>query len=110
MAVETDADRAIFFHEDDFGVVATVTPAGGSPGPVNGILLQPSDTLEGAGGLPFTSDSPAFRCRASDVATVAAATPSAVSTLVAGSETYEVHDVEPDGDGMTVLILRRPAP
>ena len=69
MAVESAADRAIFFNVDDFGTAASYTPSGGSAATVNGIF--DNDFVEvdagGASGLPYSSRAfsvpPTFRPR-----------------------------------------------
>lgn len=55
----------------------------------------------GVGGEFVESASPALICRTADVVSV-----SQKDTAIAGNKNYTVESVQPDGDGMTTLILR----
>jgi len=51
MAVESAADRAVFFSVDDFGVSATYTPVGGASVTIAGIFDNDFVALDTAGGV-----------------------------------------------------------
>lgn len=92
MAVESEADRLLFLSTDDFAVAATV---GASTVP--GILAdQYIETLEVPGSRPV------FTCRSSDVT---AASIVFNTSMVIGGVTYKVKVIQPDGTGMTRLVL-----
>jgi hypothetical protein len=122
MAIETDEDRAIFFDDDDFGVVASITPTdvqyqpSGDPFDVSGIYDAHSLTrgVKQDNGYSrqaeVQSGPPQFRARSSDLEGVrsgrAIVTIPPHPNLPAGGSFY-VHDVQPDGTGTTVLVLKK---
>lgn len=91
MAVETSTDYSAFFSTDDFGVAGTYD---GST-TVNGIF--DSDYVEING---VEAKRPVFMCKASEVSGVVHG-----KTLVANSKSYVVRGVQPDGTGLTMLVL-----
>jgi len=91
MGVESSTDYSAFFNTDDFGVAGTYD---GST-TVNGIL--DSDYVEIAG---VEAKRPVFMCLASDVSGVVHG-----KTLTANSTSYVVRGVQPDGTGLTMLVL-----
>ena len=96
MPAETAADRAAMLDTDEFAVAATYN--GGAI--VNGIFdNEYAGVLDGAG-APVESTRPVFYCRTADVASAVHG-----DTLVISGTTYNVVGVEPDGAGMTTLIL-----
>jgi hypothetical protein len=102
VAIETDAERAIFLNTDEFAVIATYTPDGGSAVSINGIFDNAYDEIEGPHAGLETSN-PAFTCLSSDVSSAAHG-----DTLLVNSLTYTVAGVKPDGTGMTTLELEAP--
>lgn len=103
MAVESDADRALFLSTDDFGTTATVTPAaGGGPVSIAGIFDKPVER-EFVGEVPVSMRQPVFRCRTKDLedASVAEADP-----FVIGAETFVATELQHDGTGITDVLLR----
>lgn len=110
MAVETDADRSIFFDADDFGVTAIVTPASGDPFEIDGIFLSPHETRGlrqenqyGSGGRVSGQDTQ-FRTKSALVADLKASTQPRITIE---GVVYVVHEVKPDGTGLTTLNLKR---
>lgn len=103
MAVESEADRATLLSADDFGVVATYTPAGGSPSAVTGILdRNPMVAFEGQFGAVRTRDS-VFLCATATLPAGAADG----DALSADGEDFTVRDLAPDGVGMTRITLEK---
>ena len=96
MAVESAADRAAFFDVDDFGVAGNYN----SGTTVNGIFDNEYYGAAEGGEVSLESSNPAFLCRSADVPSAAHS-----DTLVGNSASYVVIGVQPDGTGMTALIL-----
>jgi hypothetical protein len=114
MAVESAEDRLAFLAPAEFGELATYTPAGGPAVlGVAGVLNDPHvfDFLQGDG--PATSDSiPTFIVRSDDLPPTALGGDSGDVLDVAATDThpaktYQVVDLQPDGSGMTVIVLGR---
>lgn len=112
MAVESDSDRMIFLNPDDFGVEAVYEPRnGGGSVPVAGIFdneHKPFDPNRWPGtdyqqqmGAHFSSTVPSFVCRTTDLPDRGKQR----SKLTVEGRVYKVHDVKPDGTGITVLLL-----
>lgn len=95
MAVESADDRAIFLAVDDFGVAATI---GGAT--VNGIFDNDFIEVETGAGVGVALQQPRFTCRTADVSGVVEGTSATISGV-----SYTVRIVQPDGTGMTDLIL-----
>lgn len=104
MTVESAADRLAFLNVDDFGVEATYTPAGDAAVPaIVGIFNDPH--LSVAMDHVNVSDStPTFTCRSADLPGAAAGGDSGDRLIVDGV-TYSVTDLQPDGTGITIIIL-----
>lgn len=109
--VEDDATRAVFFDPDDFGEAVIIKPNGRDEFTVMGIfdarpVLNPFALKQAQvgykDGMSNTGASPQLRCRTSDVADVKAGKALA---NVRGTD-YNVWDVQPDGTGMSTLILK----
>ncbi len=102
MAVETAEDRAVFVNPSDFGVAATYTPSGGSPASVNGIFDAGYFAVGVEAGVPLAAAQLRFVARTADLPNVANG-----ATLLIGSTTYIIRNVEHDGTGMTTLVLEQ---
>ena len=100
MAVETADDRSYFVSIDDFGVTGTYTPAGGSASSVSGIFDTDFVEVDTGGSESFAQQQATFMCRTADVSDAAEG-----DSLMIGGETYIIRIVQPDGTGMTNLIL-----
>lgn len=102
MAVETDADRAVFVNGDEFGQAVTWTKKGGVAVQFSAIfdseyrLLTSALLEEGAEG-----SAPVLLCRSSDLPAGAA---NDDSVQVAGAS-YRVIEIRPDGTGMCEVRL-----
>tara|TARA_R110002153_G_scaffold162798_2_gene315339 strand:- start:550 stop:861 length:312 start_codon:yes stop_codon:yes gene_type:complete len=102
MAVETATELAIFFEANDFAVTASYTPQGGSSTNILGIYDQEYLELDSGGSVAFAINQPRFQC---DTASV----PSAAEgdTLVVSGINYKIVVVQPDGTGVTTLVLEK---
>lgn len=100
MAVESADDRSYFFAVDDFAVAATYTPAGGSASTVNGVFDNDFVEVDTGGSVTFAQQQATFMCRTADVSSAAEG-----DAITISGENYIVRIVQPDGTGMTNLIL-----
>ena len=89
MAVESAADRAIFFDVDDFGTAASYTPSGGSAATVNGIFDNDFVEVDTGGGVGIALQQPRFLCRTADVSSAAEG-----DALVVSAVNYTVRIVQ----------------
>lgn len=99
MGIETEADRAIYLDIADFGT--TVTKADSSTFSAiwdyRFVLVQPNGLTVGT-----ESREPRVSARTSDVAGLTIG-----DSLTISGNAYVIRGVEPDGTGMTQLILER---
>lgn len=99
MAVETAADRAVFFDVDDFGVAATYR-RGVTNSTVNGIFDNEFVQVE-VGEVPYDSTEPVFYCRTADL-------PAGFTVgdrLTVSTVPYTIREFQPDGTGVSKLRL-----
>ena len=89
-------DLTIFFDTDDHAIAGSYTATGASATTVNGIL---HDAYVEVGGME--SVRLVFECATSDVSGA-----KQDDALTAESNDYLVAEVQPDGTGVTVLILK----
>lgn len=93
------ADIDIFLT--DLGTAATYTPAGWPAAAIRVIFANAHQVMEMlAGGVGFETTGPQALCKTSEVAAAKHG-----DTLVIDSKFYYVTGVEPDGTGMTKLLL-----
>lgn len=109
--VEDDALRAVFFDPDDFGEEVIIKPNGRDEFTILAIfdtrpVINPVALAKAQvgfkDGMQNTGSAPQLRCRTSDVADVKAAR----ALVSARGVDYSVWDVQPDGTGMSTLILK----
>lgn len=91
-------DLTAFLNTDEFATAATYN---GST-TINGIFDKEFFGADAGGMVAIEASKPVFHCRAADVATDAVG-----KTLVVSGTTYTIEGQEPDGTGMTKLILRQ---
>ncbi len=103
MAVETVDDLAVFFSVDDFGVNGTYTLNGGAASTIKGIYDNEFLEVDPQSGVGIVSAEPRFVCRSTDIP--GAAAPG--DALVVSSINYTVRVIQPDGTGVTTLVLER---
>lgn len=96
MAIESAADRLSMLSTDDFGSAATIGTA-----TVYGIFDDAASAINIQTGEVMQTK-PQFTCRESDVTSLAIR-----GTVIINSVTYYVLEKQPDGTGMTILILSR---
>jgi len=99
MAIETEADRAIYLDTADFGVTVTKADATTFSGiwDLRFTLIQPNGLTIG-----LESAEPRLMARTSDVSTLAHG-----DALTIQSIGYVVRGIEPDNLGMTTLVMER---
>lgn len=102
MAVESADDLAIFFDADDFGVNASYTPSGGSASDVKGIFRNVFFEAEAGGNVGVAMQDPIFICRTADVSSAAEG-----DAITISGTAYTIRVVEPDGSGVTRLMLEQ---
>lgn len=93
MAVETADDRSYLLA--DFGVDVTI---GGST--IKAIFDNDYQPVDAGGGVPFAIQQAMILCRSADVTSIAEG-----SLLTIAGSSYAVTDIQPDGEGMTMLAL-----
>ena len=99
MAVETAADRAIFFSINDFGVAATYR-RGATDSTVNGIFDNEFVQVDVAE-VPYDSTEPVFYCRTADLP----AGYTVGDRLTVDGVFYTIREFQPDGTGVHKLRL-----
>lgn len=103
MPVESEDDRAVFLNSDEFGDGAVYTLVYGDTASLTGIFDVPHIAIE-FGDSSIADRRPTFLCRTADVPSDAAGG-EAGDTLEVDGETYNVIALEPDGLGMTRILL-----
>lgn len=111
MAIETDADRALFLSADEFGRLARWTTGAGTS-PVFACIFDDTFVALSAGELGFEQEGGNIRIemRTSDVPAGAAQKNviqlgQMVDGSFVGGQSYKVMEFRPDGTGMTVVRL-----
>lgn len=101
MAVETPADLAVLFSAEDFGQSATYTVAGGSGVGIEGIFTNAHADVAPLDGRGISTVTPVFT-----VATLSLPPGAAQGdVLETGGSIWRVADLQPDGTGLTRIIL-----
>ena len=99
MAVESTTDRLAMLSSDDFGIAITLFPTLSTERDIVGIF--DSDHLEVDLGVSSVSTrEPMVMVQTEDVTDV-----DQDDALIANGITYTVTDIQPDGTGITVLML-----
>lgn len=100
MAVETADDRSLLLA--DFGVTASFVrdKRYGTEANVTGIFDNEYFAVDAGGSVPVAMQQPTFLCRTADIASVAQNDILTISGL-----TYRIRNIQPDGQGMTMLML-----
>ena len=98
MTVETDTERRLMIQ--DFGQSVTYTPSGGPSKEITVLFDHEYLGVDATGGVLVESVHPTILALTSDVPNAAHG-----ESLVIGPEVYYIVGVQPDGQGMTQLIL-----
>jgi hypothetical protein len=115
MPVETAADRAAFCSTEEFGEQATYTlAAGGSKVLAGGIFDRPHIAAAVHGDVETSDAEPTFWCPSAELPAGAAGGDvgdllQIAANDVHGALSYRVVDLQPDGQGMTLITLGRSA-
>lgn len=111
MPVESSDDRVAFLSEDDFGEEATYTPYGlAAVSGIAGIFDDPSLSVAMGEGAGVMDARPTYLCRSDDLPGTARGgdvgdTLALALTDTHPAVTYKVIDLQPDGQGMTLITL-----
>jgi hypothetical protein len=98
-----DEDLSAFFDPADFADVAVVEPADGAPSfEVKGIFDAPH-VLGQARDVRIVTDRPTLMCRSVDGERI-----KREDRLTVKGQTYDVLEVEPDGTGVSTVVLSIP--
>lgn len=85
-----------------FGQEATFIPSGGQGKAIKVVFDNAFSAMQGLGEAGVSSSSPQAECKSTDVDGAARG-----DTLRVGDTTYYVTEAQPDGFGMTLLILSK---
>jgi hypothetical protein len=99
MALETAQDLLNFFDTDTHGVTASISIDGTSSS-ISVILNNEYFAIAGES-VDIDGTQPVVTCRSSDVTGV-----DTDDTITISSITYNITNIQPDGTGVTVLILQ----
>ncbi len=99
MSLETAQDLLNFFDTDTHGISASVT-IDGTATSISVILNKEYFAIAGES-VDVDGTQPVVTCRSSDVAGIDTSDTIAISGI-----TYNIVNIQPDGTGMTVLILQ----
>lgn len=107
MPVESDDDRAVFLSQDEFATCASYYPNGfahpADATTLYGIFDAPHLMIE-FGDAPISDRKPTFLCRTVEIPCNAVGGDSG-DRLMINETDYRVVDLQPDGQGMTAIIL-----
>tara|TARA_B110000438_G_scaffold206122_1_gene197798 strand:- start:359 stop:667 length:309 start_codon:yes stop_codon:yes gene_type:complete len=101
MALESAADLAGFFDTTAHGVSASIT-INGSSSTINVIFNKDYFAIDPGTGIDIESTSPIVTGASSDMTNVDNG-----DTISISSVTYNIVSVEPDGQGVTQLVLEK---
>ena len=99
MALETAQDLLNFFDTETHGSNATVT-INGSASTISVIINKEYFAIAGES-VDVDGTQPVVTCRSTDVTGIDTS-----DTIVIDAVTYNIVNIQPDGTGMTVLILQ----
>lgn len=91
----------VFFNIDDFAVLCTYSPVGGTSYPVHVIFDKAFSSVNMEGTIPVASTSPMAKLRESELQ----AAPAPGDMLIISGNSYRILEPEPDGHGIMVLRL-----
>jgi len=100
MPLNLDADLAAILSTGEFAVTATYQPSSGPARTVRGIFDSAYQLADPGAYTGVASAEPAFTCRSSDVSGARQG-----EALTVNGTTYRIRTPQPDGTGVTVLML-----
>ena len=101
MVLESTADLAGYFDTDAHGISAVIT-IGGSSSTINVILNKEYFAIDPGTGIDVEGTNPVCTGTSSDMSGV-----DNEDTIVIDSVTFNIISVEPDGVGITALVLEQ---
>lgn len=105
MPIETAAELADFLDLAEFATAGSYAPAaGGDPAALAGIFDDPHILVMLDAPAPSSDSRPTFLCRSGDLPSAARGGDSG-DTLTIGATAYRVVDLQPDGTGLTLIVL-----
>lgn len=107
MTIETAADRALFVSAAGHGTTVTWLPSAGSPRSFDAIFDNVFVAVEGGSQASVTSVAPVLHCREEDLIGLVLERAMQGDKVDVGGVLYAVTDIQPDGTGMTTVILER---
>lgn len=99
MVLESSADLAGYFDTDAHGTAATIT-INGSGSSINVILNKEYFAIDPGLGMEVEGSQPVCTGRSADMTNVEIG-----DTILISSVTYNIINVQPDGVGITALVL-----
>lgn len=103
MAVESASDRAYMLNISDFGTTATYTLVAGGSSSIVGIFDNEFFEADPQANVTYASAQPRFLVQTADL-------PSGADygdSVTINSVHYKVRIIQPDGTGMTTLVLEK---
>lgn len=103
MAVESASDRAYMLNISDFGTTATYTLVAGGVSSIVGIFDNEFFEADPQANVTYASAQPRFLVQTADL-------PSGADygdSITINSVNYKVRIIQPDGTGMTTLVLEK---
>lgn len=98
---ESEADRAAYFDDSDFGEVATIRGK-----EIDGFFDEPTEFLDGLASVSVKTTNPTFQCQTVKLpADLSEREPITVTRLDGTVFSGKVVMVEPDGQGLSLLNL-----
>jgi len=92
-------DLSPFFDNNDFAITVTLTPVVGLPTTFSGIFDDEYRAFD-AGEVDVIGSNPRLHTASTSVSTAKVG-----DTITANSKNYKIVNFEPDGTGITVIIL-----
>lgn len=107
MTIETAADRAVFMSAAGHGITVTWMPMAGGNRSFDAIFDNAFVAVEGGSQAAVTSQAPVLYCRDDDLAGLVLENAVQGDRVDVAGVLYAVTDIQPDGTGMTTVILER---
>lgn len=100
--VESEADRASFFNASEFGQVAEIRGR-----EIDGFFNEPTEFIEGIAPVGIQDTNPTFQCQSVELPSgIDEGEPLSITRDDGTVFTGEVVTIEPDGFGITLMMLK----